>query len=249
MLRKMHPGNETEDLHDHYRLGGDLSLTQQSRIADLVKHSRLKRWLKSANSELLFIHGNGPEGEHSLEAPLSYFDAKLIFSLMQAAPVITLFHFCGAVHPPLQFDSAANLMHQLLGQLLRQEKFNINPDVSEAELALIENYDLKTTTMVFARLLRLLPQGWAVVCVLDDISMIEIGDLYLDTIKAVKNLSRLTSEEMDVAFKVLITCSIESEYLKQYLVQNRQVILLEEELVDDDGQGYGEGALDEDLAL
>ena len=258
MLRHLryNPDVVDRDLVFQLQLGGSLELPQQARLSDLVQSSRLKEWLQSTKSDLLFIHGNSSSDD--IGAVLSFFSAKVLASFRDADPVIAIHYFYNpyfdrSTDDDHNYVDSASMMSSLLSQLLSQEKFDFDlSSVVEQELSGLSEHSLKTTCVLFARFLKQLPHATALILVIDDISRLEDVKRYNDTKKAVNHIVRLTQQtilEGNVVFKVLITSSCESRLPRECNISGDYEIFLEEDLVDDDGQGFEEGTMEDDMTF
>ena len=241
------------ELDHQLQLSGSLELHQQARLSDIVKSPRLKEWLQSTTSDLLFIHGNSSNDD--ISAVLSFFTAKVLASFRNADPVITIHYFCNPYSNTLTNEhiDATSIISSLLSQLLSQEKFDFDlSGVVEQDLSDLLERSLKTTCVLFARLLKQLPPATALVLIIDDISQLEDVKRYCETKKAVSHIVRLVQQvilEDRVVFKVLITSSCQSKLQRDCGISEDQEIFLEEDLVDDDGQGFEGGTMDKDMAF
>ena len=145
------------------------------------------------------------------------------------------------------------MMCSLLSQLLNQDKFDFDlSSIIEHDLSGLEAHSLKTACILFARLLKQLPPATALILVIDDISRLEDAQRYHNTKKAINHITRLMQQavkEGNVVFKVLITSSCASRLCRECSISGDHEIFLEEDLVDDDGQGFEEETMDADMAF
>ena len=120
--------------------------------------------------------------------------------------------------------------------------------------------DLKTLRTTLVTLIEKLPSKIAVFCIIDGISFYEDSVRANNTIKAVQQLVRLarpnapikrkkasSSASSSAPFKLLLTCPGRSSYTMEYGIEEREVLDIEGDLVDDDGQGYNDAVWDEDI--
>ena len=193
---------------------------------------------------------------------LSYFSAKVVDSFRKKDPLLTIHYFCDLTTDGLITDDKSHyvdpvgMMRSLLSQLLRQKKFDFDlSGITEHELSAgLEQQPLKTTSVLFACLLKQLPCGKAVALVINDVSSFEDRERYRDTRKTIKHIARSMGRSIgdgNVVFKVLITSSCKSKLRKECrkFFTGKHEIFLKKKLADDDRQGYEEEAMDEDMAF
>ena len=229
-----------------------MPLNQQARAVDLIKSEELKNWLRLTSSTALLIHGGSPDDD--TEDPLSFFAAKIVSIMQESAPFITIQYFCG-LHRDTKADDdpggggdAQAMMNSLLGQLLTQGKYDFDlVEITPQDLSMLETDDLRSLCMIFSMLVKQLPPASALFCVIDSIAAFENSFRSGDMVKVLRHLVRLVRKSNDVSFKLLITCAGESQFRKRYEISEREILLMDEELVHDDGLGYNDGLFDEDM--
>ncbi|KAL9121893.1 MAG: hypothetical protein Q9187_001549 [Circinaria calcarea] len=239
------------DLLDRLQLGHSMPLNQQSRAVDLINSEELKNWLKVTSSDALLIHGGSTDDD--TEEPLSFISSKIITTSQDLEPIITIHYFCG-LHRDMRTESetggdAQAMMNSLLGQLLTQERYDFDlANVTRHDLALLEVDDMKTLCVMFGKLVKQLPPASALFCIIDGVSAFEDSLRSNDTVKALRHLVRLARSSNNVSFKLLLTCAGESQNRRRYEISEGQELIMEEELVDDEGHGYNDDLFDEDMA-
>ena len=216
---------------------------------ELIKATQLRHWLASASSEILFVNSN--TNVDYVDGPLPMLSAKILDSLQNAEPIFTIHHFCG-LHHDVGYENSADargMMNSLLGQLLTLPSLDFGLSfLTDIDVKNLQRNDLKTLCITVKTLLSQLPMRTALVCVIDSVSCYEDRDRIEDTIKAIRHLVRLARKAQEIPFKLLLTCSGESPYSADYEIEEREILLVDEDLVDDDGQGWNDEALYEDMA-
>ncbi|MCJ1285572.1 hypothetical protein MMC26_004913 [Xylographa opegraphella] len=244
-------GDAHNDLIDRLQLGYSMPLSQQGRAVDLIRSDNLKDWLKIMASDVLLVHGGS--ADEDTEEPLSFVSAKIITTLQDLDPVITIHYFCG-LHRDQRSKigtggDAQTMMSSLLGQLLIQDKYEFALDfVTSHDLTMLKIDDLKTLCVIVGSLIKQLPPASALFCVLDGIFAFEDSTRSDDLIKALRYLVRLSHKSKDVSFKLLLTCAGDCQFWRQYEITEGQALLMDEELVNDEGHGYNDELFNDDLA-
>lgn len=122
---------------------------------------------------------------------------------------ITLYWFCGS-HAYGENDDALGLMRSLISQLLVAGPFEDGFEQIEE----FDGQDLDKVIAMFKSLLRQLPTGTVVVCLIDGISYYEDSHIREDTIKTVKKLVKAAGKGTPI-FKLLITSPTRTAYVHQ----------------------------------
>ena len=58
----------------------------------------------------------------------------------------------------------------------------------------------------------------------------------------------LVHKAKQTSFKLLLTCPGETYFQGEYGIREKEVLLLNEEQLDDDGQGYNDGMFEKEMA-
>ncbi|MCJ1290346.1 hypothetical protein MMC34_001882 [Xylographa carneopallida] len=241
------------DLVDRLQLGHSMPLSQQARAVDLISSDNLKDWLKITSSDVLLVHGGS--ADEDTEEPLSFVSAKIVSTVQDLDPVITVHYFCG-LHRDQRTKTgtetggdAQTMMSSLLGQLLIQDKYEFALDfVTSHDLSMLKVDDLKTLCVMVGSLIKQMPPASALFCVLDGIFAFEDSARSNDMIKALRYLVRLVHKSKDVSFKLLLTCAGDCQFWRRYEISEGQALLMDEELVDDEGHGYSDELFNDDMA-
>ncbi|MCJ1438850.1 hypothetical protein MMC27_008240 [Xylographa pallens] len=246
-----HREDAQNDLIDRLQLGYSMPLNQQGRAVDLISSDNLKNWLKVTSSDVLLVHGGS--ADEDTEEPLSFVSAKIITTVQDLDPVITIHYFCGLHRSErsktVTGGDAQTMMSSLLGQLLIQGKYEFALDfVTPHDLSMLKMDDLKTLCVIVGSLIKQLPPASALFCVLDGIFAFEDSTRSDDMIKALRYLVRLVHKSKDVSFKLLLTCAGDCQFRRRYEIGEGQALLMDEELVDDDGHGYNDDLFNDDMA-
>ncbi|KAL4874290.1 hypothetical protein BJY04DRAFT_225177 [Aspergillus karnatakaensis] len=209
-----------KDLASCLRLGRTLTLTEENRVATIIKHPRLAAWLISPEPDILLVNSNG---ENKRWSPMSYVSAQLISSFGKCdGSIIPLYFFCGE-HINWRRDDNAyppSLISTLIGQLLSH--WWSSPE----ELPPMQNLRNKpkpASTVelwsLFKRLIRQIPETYIVLCIIDGISYFEDDERREDACSIVKGLNSLVQRGRGPSplLKVLLTSPSICRHIRRYL--------------------------------
>ncbi len=201
------------DVNRTLSAGRVLNLREQERTEYLMASSRFKQWLTSRTSEVLLVNGNADTPNRS--SPVSFACALLVSSLASFPSTITLSFFCSFHTDSSDPETGSRMMiASLVCQLLENHQ-----DFDLSFLAPDQKYDLQdhkigTLCSLFKNLLRQLPEGQLVFCMVDGVSYYEYGERRDDTCKVLGMLAALTHDEkLNAVFKLLISSPTTSRYV------------------------------------
>ena len=229
------------DVEDALRQIFLIPLTDQDRAIAIIQNPVMEKWLIEPDFGALLVHANSRR--HERISPASVACAMIIHLFTNTIttnriPIITLYWFCGA-HSNGPSDNASGLMRNLIGQLLLAGPF----DRGFKQTKHFNGQDLAKLLDMFAKLLRQLPGGTAVVCVIDGISFYEDSDLREDTCEVIKRLVKLSRFETPI-FKVLISSPIRTSHIhREPAIEKYTVILDIPQHVNGAKQGFNHRAM------
>lgn len=199
----------------------------QSRALWVLSSPQLAKFLAGeAESSLLVVNGNYEPTEFI--SPLSHVCAKIADLMNVSNEVFTLTYFCGR-HTDDWREPRANavgLISSLTAQLLYQvkkkksHKYQLNLSaITGDEVALIEEEDFPATYRVFRTVVRQLPKGTVVFCLIDGLSAYESSGRRDDTIRLMQKLGHIVKRLKGVAFKIMITYPGRVGYMDRWELQ------------------------------
>ena len=205
----------------------------------IITSPELRAWLaEPVQSRVLLIQG-GRDGFEP-ESPSSFLCAHLSRLLSPEGPAIVISHMC-SMHKDFDDDrdNAKGMLVSLMGQLLSQAKdkglkFNL-AGIKKNDRRLLLEDDLGTLGRILRKLVKQIPKGRVLFCLIDAIPWYESQKRKDDTLKVFRMLQRLIREKKDVLFKLLLTCSDQTLYIHE-LMDNKDVLWVPDD-VDGDGQG------------
>ena len=186
------------DVEDALRQVASIPLVDQDRTAAIIQHEYTDRWLNDADSAALLVHGNCRR--HDGMCPTTIASALLISLFAKFRSFITLYWFCGS-HTNGPNCNALGMVQSLICQLLSLPALEFTLEKQHKS----EIRDLKKMLSLFKKLLRQVPTGTVVVCIIDGISYYEGEHHHRDTCKTIRRLVRLTKAGGDPVLKLLIT--------------------------------------------
>ena len=230
----------TRDVSAQLNLIYRLSLPSQDRAVALILSSPLQRWLTETSSRALLINGQMFSSEHEArQSPLSYFCAKFIDGVLSknqqdiSNPVFAVCWFCGQhtdvradvdAHPP---GLLSNLLSQLIHQLLQSPLLTTLQDLALSD----QHAQLSDLCFLFTHLVRSLPKGTVLFCIIDGISYYEDADRRdecMEVFSMLTSLTRQSRTESDrCLLKLLVTAPLRSHHV-QSLFEADEVMNMDE---------------------
>ncbi|KAL6721426.1 hypothetical protein ACLMJK_000529 [Lecanora helva] len=216
-------------------------LTDQDRAIAIIQDPVVEEWLVEPGFGALLVHANGRR--HDNISPASVACAMIIHLFTNTIttnriPIITLYWFCGS-HTNRPNGNALGLMRSLNCQLLLAGPF----DHGYKPTRNFDGQDLSKLLDMFTKLLRQLPDGTAVVCVIDGISFYEDAALRDNTCKLVKKLVKLTRFDAPI-FKVLISSAIRTSHIhREPCIEKHAAIVDIPQHVNGAKQGFNQSAM------
>lgn len=227
------PGQIFMDIDDTIRGGQLLDYAVHGRGHMLMQDSKFQQWLSSKQSKSLLVDGNAETSMERISA-MSIVCALLAQSLPNET-ASTISYFCGIRAGQDDRTSAPiSLVRNLLAQLIHIHKLNTSFLQGRAYQEL-ERLDLRRLCLLLVEMVKKLPYGAVLFCIVDGISWIEEEERSQEVCFVVQTLSGLTSDpEVRAVFKLLITSPLACQYAADYLPPEDCLSLLHE-VVESDG--------------
>ncbi|KAL8930796.1 MAG: hypothetical protein Q9208_000337 [Pyrenodesmia sp. 3 TL-2023] len=218
------------------RLIHTLTLPSQDRAVALIMSPRLQTWLTSTSSSMILVNGQMFSNEdEARQSPLSYFCAKLIDSVLNGPrrsdieasyQHFVVRWFCG-LHTNVLTDADAHpsgMLYSIVSQLLHQVLDFLPQLALEDASVLDKDLDRIFLNDIFDRLVRALPAGTILFCVIDGISYYEDPEREeecLEVLSMLTNLIRRCREMMKgPTVKLLITAPLRSHLVHRLLEED-----------------------------
>ncbi|KAF2855695.1 hypothetical protein T440DRAFT_161170 [Plenodomus tracheiphilus IPT5] len=228
-----------------YNLEQIMSFTRadQNRTVYVMQSAKLQKWLNANCPSVILING-GMSGAHNLRTPISFVSAKLADALHQSrksglkSAIINLQFFCGE-HEDWRENidnGPAAVWNSLIAQLLLQYDHFDLADVKR--LSQLDNDDVKALGIAFGNLLKQLPLGFMVFCIVDSVSLYDDEERGDDTELLVKKLVALTRKSAAAdgcVFKLMLTSHTQLRLEAVESLRNKEILQVPEILESGDG--------------
>ena len=185
-----------------------------------MNHADFKEWLTSPESRFMLVNGNA---EHERISPASFACGILVSSLISSKQTITLSFFCG-LHTDSRDDErgAPKLLGSLIGQLLTQYDLFDLTFLKSSQLRALEELKVGLLRKILPDLLRQLPEGYVVLCMIDGISFYEERSLREDTCQAISALIDLMDDDdLSAIMKLMVTSAAMSRWVSKSVARDR----------------------------
>ena len=220
--------------------GRVFNLREQERTEYLMASSRFKQWLTSRHSEVLLVNGNADTSSRC--SPISFACGLLVSSLGSFPSTITLSFFCALHTDSNDMETGSRMMlASLVCQLLEKyQDFDLSFLTADQKYDL-QDHEINTLCSLFKNLLRQLPEGQLVFCMVDSVSYYEYGDRKDDTCKVLAMLAALTEDEnLNAIIKLMISSPKTSRYVSK-TVDPEDIYTLPE-TIEQKNQGFNSPA-------
>lgn len=195
--------------------GRVFNLREQERTEYLMASSRFKQWLTTRHSEVLLVNGNADTSNRC--SPVSFACGLLVSSLGSFPSTITLSFFC-ALHTDSSDPETGSrtMLASLICQLLEQyQDFDLSFLTVDQKFDL-RDHEISILCSLFKTLLRQLPDGQLVFCMVDGVSYYEYGHRKDDTCKVLAMLAALTDDDkLNAVVKLMISSPKTSRYVSK----------------------------------
>ena len=203
------------DVNRTLTAGRVFSLREQERTEYFMASSRFKQWLTSRHSEVMLVNGSGDTSNRC--SPISFACGLLVSSLGSFPSTITLNFFCAFHTDSNDPETGSRMMlASLVCQLLEKHQgFDLSFLVADQKYDL-QDHEIDTLCSLFKNLIRQLPDGQLVFCMIDGVSYYEYGDRRDDTCKVLAMLVALTDDEkVNAIVKLMISSPTAVRYVSK----------------------------------
>lgn len=203
-----------------------------------MQSGRFRQWLNHPTSKAILIHGNGNGNETF--SPTTFLSAKLLETLKNIRPIITLHFFCSlhATSKGNMKEDPTGMMKSFIAQLLlRDMPWDLTFLTPEKQDRIGAN-DLGSLCDTLRHLLRQLPNTTLLFCTIDGVTFYEGAEWRIDFLKAVRELLSIMASCDKVVMKLLLTCHGRSSFVKDYI--GKEDILEAPATIDGDFQGWND---------
>ena len=219
---------------DHTEIANNLSsMLRLGRVADLSYHNRgsllmrsphFQNWLTSTSPIFLLVDGNG--GSAAERTSAMTFVSALLAQTLSDEGTSCIHHFCG-LHATRsdELSGPSGLLRALLAQLVSLFDFRIG-FTRNSEYHELQRFDTIRLCAVFRELVKDLPVGFVLVCVIDGVPFYEVSDWAEDLRRVLETLNTLTRDpQVHAAFKVLVTSAVASRQAIKYIPREDHLML------------------------
>ena len=219
--------NRTEiakELTSMLRLGRAADLSYHNRGSLLMRSPKFQTWLTSASRIFLLVDGNGQSAVERTSA-MTYVSALLAQSLSDEG-AFCIHYFCG-LHTTRSDDLSGpgGLLRALLAQLLSLHAFRVG-FTDNSEYHELQRFGIARLCALFSELVKDLPEGIVLVCVIDGVSLYETSEWAEDLRWILETLNTLTRDpEVCAVFKVLVTSALASRQAIKYIPREDHLTL------------------------
>ena len=200
--------------------GHVFSLHDQERAEYLMNSAPFKTWLTSQDSRLMLVNGNA---EAERISPASFACGLLSNALEHSRATTILTFFCGLHTESGDDDTGARqMLANLLGQLLEQySEFDLS-FLDPSQRTTLEEHDVDFLCNVLVSLVKQLPSGQIVLCMIDGISYYETRRLKEDSRTVINVLIDLVEDEgLQAIMKLMVSSPSRCRWASQTLARER----------------------------
>ena len=206
------------------RRGHDSDLSVHDRGHLLMHHRTFLAWLASGQSKRLLVDGNAGSASERVSA-MTLVCALLAHSLpSETASIFT--YFCGLHADPADtLGGPCGILRAILAHAIRT--YDVHLDfVDSEEYDELQRFDLRRLCILFGVLIKKLPAGVVLFCMIDGISLYEKDEWLGGTCYALRMIGDLARDpDVSAVFKLLITSSMASRYVARYVQDDDHLVL------------------------
>ena len=247
--------------------GSDQAVHDRGHL--LMHNQRFQAWLASGQSKRLLVDGNAGSASERVSA-MTVVCALLAHSLPNETSS-TITYFCG-LHTDLAdtLGGPCGILRAILAHVIHT--YDINLDfVDSEEYDELQRFDLRRLCILLEVLMKKLPAGVVLFCMIDGISLYEKDEWLEGTCYALRMIGDLTRDpEVSAIFKLLVTSPLASRYVARHVqdedhlvlprdlcggvgssISNRQLMMQSRRMADEDndveetdGTSFDEGFVD-----
>ena len=202
--------------------GSDQSVHDRGHL--LMHNRTFQAWLASGQSKRLLVDGNAGSASERVSA-MTVVCALLAHSLPnETASTIT--YFCGLHTDPADtLSGPCGILRAILAQVIHT--FDVCLDfVDSEEYDELQRFDLRRLCILLRVLMKKLPAGVVLFCMIDGISLYEKDEWLEGTCYALRMIADLTRDpEVSAIFKLLFTSPLASRYIARYVQEEDRLVL------------------------
>ena len=213
-----------KNLASMLRLGRAADLSYHNRGSLLMRSPLFQHWLTSTASIFLLVDGNGQSAAERTSA-MTFVSALLAQSLSHEG-AFCIHYFCG-LHTARSDDLSGpnGLLRALLAQLANLHAFGVGFTDSN-DYHELQRFDTIRLCTLFRELVKDLPAGFILVCVIDGVSLYETSEWAEDLRWTLETLNDLTRDpEVRAVLKVLVTSAMASRQAIRYIPREDHLML------------------------
>ena len=206
------------------RLGQAANLSYHDRGSLLSRSPKFQAWLTSTSPIFLLVDGNGNSAAERTSA-MTFVSALLAQSLSDEG-VSCIHYFCG-LHRTMSDDlnGPSGLLRALLAQLINLHNFRVG-FTNYIEYQELQRFDTLRLCALFSELVKDLPEGFILVCIIDGVSLYETSEWAEDLRIILETLNSLTRDiNVYAVFKVLATSAMASRQAIRYIPREDHLML------------------------
>lgn len=206
------------------RLGQAADLSYHNRGSLLSRSPKFHDWLTSTSPIFLLVDGNGDSAVERTSA-MTFVSALLAQSLSDEG-VSCIHYFCG-LHNTSSDDpkGPTGLLRTLLTQLVNLHPFSVG-FTNSTEYHEFQQFNIACLCALFSELVKELPEGFVVVCIIDSVSLYETSE-WADGLRHIlETLNALTRDpKVSAVLKVLVTSAVASRQAIRYIPREDYLML------------------------
>ena len=202
--------------------GSDQSIHDRSHL--LMRNRTFQAWLASGHSKRLLVDGNAGSASERVSA-MTVVCALLAHSLPNETSS-TITYFCGLHTDPADtLSGPCGMLRATLAHLIHT--YNVHLDfVDSEEYDELQRFDLRRLCILLRVLMKKLPAGVVIFCMIDGISLYEKDDWLEGTCYTLRMIGDLTRDpELSAIFKLLVTSPLASRYMGKYVPEEDRLVL------------------------
>ena len=226
-LLEADPDMAHEDLKLVCRQAGTFDPASYEQAHWLFQHYQFQEWITSRRPKVLVIDAYMISHGFSRISPTSYLCSLMVYSLERVPNAVCLHFFCGqhtAHNDPL--SGPQGLIRSFIVQLLSFFDFDLGFINSRNYRDQLAGYELGHLCELFQNLLRQLPIGPVLLCIIDGISLFETAHWREDTCFLIRKLRELADDEgINAVFKLLVISPMANRYICHYVNPEDRLIM------------------------
>lgn len=222
-LLKFDLADSSEDLEVTVRQGNISDYPTQGRSQLLMQNSKFQAWFASTQSKCLLVDGHA---EFNMEKTSAMsIVCALIARNLPSATARPMAFFCGLHVDEFSATGPSDLIRSLLAQLISQYSLN-TMFVDGRSYEELERFDLRRLCTLMTELVKKVPYGAVLFCLVDGISWYETEEMTQDACLVMQTLIDLTHDTgVRAVFKLLITSPTASRCVRKCVPPQDQLSL------------------------